>query len=74
MTINRDDGHYAIDCWTDSTSGNPAGALYSDELDELVLEANRLIASRECALIELCEKNPSEPDGWYRITRFSVPE
>ena len=74
MAINNHDGRYAIDCWIDAEASSPAGALFSDELDELVLEANRLIASRECRRVDLCEKRASEPDGWFRITRLSVPE
>lgn len=74
MAINSNDGRYAIDCWIDPKASGPAGSLFSDELNELVLEAHRLIANRECQQIDLCEKRPSEPDGWYRITRFSVPD
>ena len=68
------DGRYVIDCWIDAKAEKPDRSLFSDTLDELVLAANRLIANRECQRIELREKRDSEPDGWYRITRFLVPE
>jgi hypothetical protein len=77
MTINREDGRYALDCWDTPDPGDAEAAalFFSDESLELVIEANRLIASREFLLIELSEKRPpGEFDGWYRITRFSVPE
>jgi hypothetical protein len=78
--MNNHDGRYALDCWVSVNPGEaePDQMIFSDhnaELDVLVLEANRLIGSREFGLIELCERQPDlPPDGWFRITRFLVPE
>jgi hypothetical protein len=79
MTISRSHAEqlYSIDCWIKADPGeaDPDEMLYSDDSDELVLEANSRIASRAFQFIELCEyRKGLPPDDWYRITRFTVPE
>lgn len=71
------DRQFVLDCWRVPEPGEtePDECWCSDDEDELVIEANGRIERREFQMIELCEKRPElRPDGWYRITRFTVPE
>ena len=76
MAISQDEGdqRYALDCWEDAGATDDPESFYSDESLELLLEGHRMIANRDFQLIELCERRPGEFDGWYRITRLSVPD
>lgn len=77
MTVKTGaDRRFVLDCWRmpDPRAAEPE-CWYSDDENELVIEANERINGREFQMIELCERRPELlPDGWYRITRFTVPQ
>ena len=77
--MNDSDGRYALDCWTADQPGrrDPGMCLFTDqdsELEALTAEAGRRIRDGEARFIELCEKDDHQPDGWFRLVRFIVPE
>jgi hypothetical protein len=75
MTIRPGDkAEWCLDCWPDAEPPDDAEPLCwsSDDRNEMVIEADRLIEAGEFRLIELCQRDNSQPDRWRRITRFTV--
>jgi len=70
MATNIIDGTYGLDCWLDpEDQGDPLSILYSENVEELRVEATRLIAGGRIRYCELSRYDYANED-WVVIEVF----
>jgi len=63
MALSAFEGNFALECWQDAESEGNGHCVYSNDRDELLAEADRLLAAGHYSYITLTKYNP-ETDDW----------
>lgn len=71
MPINPNDGQFALDCWLSEDDEADEKTVYSDIVNELEDEAERLIRAGHYQYLELSRWNPAAQD-WEFIRAYEA--